>query len=141
MRFLCLAAWYRRARKAAAITATRRQVVPPTAIPAACDVVSGGGLPAAVDWLGVLVEVWVAGDVSVPSVSTPPLFDTISDVEGDVKLTESIWMLETLIWVVKGTDIAVELAASWVREACIAPACVVLILIAASVFKLVDNTE
>ena len=60
--------------------------MPPTAIPAACDVVSGGGLPAAADWLGVLVEMWVAGDVSMPSVSAPLLVDAWSDAEADVEI-------------------------------------------------------
>lgn len=49
----------------AATTAIKMKVVPPTATPAVCEVVSGGGLPAAAVWLGVLVGVWGAAKVFV----------------------------------------------------------------------------
>jgi hypothetical protein len=50
-------------------------VVAPTATPAVCEEVRGGGLPAAAVWLGVLVEAWGAAAVFVSPLSTPSVVD------------------------------------------------------------------
>jgi hypothetical protein len=59
----------------AAITAMRRPVVAPTATPAVCEEVRGGGLPAAAVWLGVLVGAWGAAAVFVSPLSAPSVVD------------------------------------------------------------------
>lgn len=103
--------------KIAATTAIRRPVVAPTATPAVCELVSGGGLPAAGVWLGVFEGARGATAVLEPSVSAPFVVEASSDPDVDVELGVSVRALEALSDVAE-TRKPVELAALCMEEVC-----------------------
>ena len=101
--------------KTAATTAIRRPVVAPTATPAVCEVVSGGGLVSGVllgvpD--GVVLEAGVWGSLLLV-VDAPPISDS------DMELGLSVRVLDTLSSVVEAmTPAEVELVALCIEVVC-----------------------
>ena len=102
--------------KTAATTAIKRPVVAPTATPAVCEVVSGGGLPGSGVLLGVpdgvVLEIGVWG-FSLLVVDAPPMSDA------DIELDSSVRALDALSNVVEATTPAeVELVTLCMEVVC-----------------------
>jgi hypothetical protein len=102
--------------KTAATTAIRRPVVAPTATPAVCDVVSGGGLPASGVLLGVpdgvVLEAGVGG-FSLLVVDAPPMPDA------EIELGSSVRALNALSSVVEAmTPAEVEFVTLCIEVVC-----------------------
>lgn len=115
--------------KTAATTAIRRPVVAPTATPAVCEVVRGGGLPAAGVGLRVPEVVGLEAGVPLFPVLSLLVLDASPKSDADMELDSSVRALDALPSVVEAmTPAVVELAALSMEVVCNVTASVAFVL-------------